>query len=331
MKKFTLIIVTAALIAGLTGCNKTENPDSSNDSTSTSIQTNVTESTESEESTDSADSEPLSDDVKRLIEEYPCVLDFKGRDGTVLQPSDITRVEFPTPEAIEADILNTGVIYGFAYMEYGAPVFATTLGNDDWKSDGDGFTDIIEWLHYREDKAKETAANAKCFTVRPGDVLENGLVVKSAEMRYGAILPGKPEEWTDPLAAGIDPFSSSKIEFEGTLTLEGILFRYEGNDQYFSVSDDLFFYPDTTKNEYVPLENRIGSDLLAPPNECVGVVYNCSYFLGNLKETNYDVDDIFTDANYARVRITLDNIFIDISGSAYSVENAELVEVERID
>ena len=337
MKKITSIIVTAALIAGLAGCNKTGNSDSSNDSTSTSIQTNATESTESTESTDFADSEPLSDDVKRLIEEYPCVLDFLGQDGTVLPLSDITHIEFPSAEAIKAGLMNTHVTYGLAYMSYGSPVFATSLDNDDWKSDGDGFSDVLDWLRCRRDEAEKSFSDHNFFMVKPGDKLENGLVVKSAETDYTALLPAALEEWNnDPFGTEYNPYFGSRIEFDGTLNLEGVLYKYEGDPQYFSLQNDVFFYPDTTKNEFVPMyQTEITAELL---DSDVAVIHDGWYYLGNLDGygdlpgVDYDVNEIFGDKNYVRVKITLKDICVgSVGDDTQSPQRAKIADIERMD
>lgn len=328
MKKITTIIITAALIAALTGCNKTENPDSSNDSTSTSSQANATQSTESEESTDSADSEPLSDDVKKLLEKFPKVAEYTGYDGNVMPLDRIKNVKF-------SEEFNPTVTYDLGYMTYGSPVFATSLDNDDWKSDGDGFSDVLDWLSYRRDEAEKSFPDHNFFMVKPGDKLKNGLVVKTAEQYCNTLTP-EDEKMCKEMGTPLDILCGGKIEFDGTLTLEGVLYKYEGNPQYFSLQNDVFFYPDTTKNEFVPM--YMEEHIVELLNSDVGVVHDCTYYLGNLNGTDelpsvdYDVDEIFGDKNYARVKITLKDICVGSMGrDSQSPQRAKIADVERLD
>ncbi len=331
--KSTTLTIALALTLSLTGCNKTENPESSNDSTSTSNQTNATESTKSTESTESTDSEPLSDDVKRLIEEYPCVLDFSWWDGTVLSPSDIIRVQFPSDEVIIPK-----VIYGLSYMTYGVPCFATTIGNDDWKSEGNGFSNALDWLVYRRDEVEKSFASRDFFMVKPGDKLENGLVVKSAETTYEAMSPEDLEEWeNNPYTTEYDPFYKTIIELDGMLTLEGILYKYAYNEDYNAAPNDVFFYPDTTKNEFVPMCHNMPPDTALLDSD-VGVIHDGSYYLGNLDgfgnlaSVDYDVNEVLGDKNYARVKITLKDICIgSVDSSTQSPQRAKIADIERID
>lgn len=346
MKKYIALTVfcLSIAIAALTGCGINETsgsvpenstpvstPESTVDNSESSSQNSTQIGSGNSESLSEAEPE-LSDDVKRLIEENPCVLEFKGDDGTVLSLSDITHIKPPPPEYIEANYPSTQVTYGLGYMSYALPVFATTLDNDDWKSDGDGFSDAIDWLIYRRDEAEKASVDRDLFVVKPGNVLENGLVVKSAEMVFEAF----PSEFLreDPKAE-FHPLKS-KIEFDGTLTLEGILYKYEGNPQYFSLPNDVFFYPDTTKNEFVPMYQAETTAALL--NSDVAVIYDDLYYLGNLDGfgdlncVDYDVDEILGDKNYARVKITLKNICIgSINPTTQSPQRAEIADVERID
>lgn len=328
MKKITSILVAAALMMVLAGCNKTENPESSNDSTNTSSQTNATESTESTESTDSADSEPLSDDVKKLLEKYPNVAEYKGRDGEIMPLNKITNITYP-------DGFFPQVTYGLGYMTYGVPCFATTIGNDDWKSEGNGFSNTIDWLNYRIDEAEKSFTESKRFMVKPGDKLENGLVVKSAETVCEVLTPEEEKEW-EGNGRTIPIFNSTKIEFDGELTLEGVLYKYEGDPQYFSVQNDVFFYLDTTKNDFVPMNHTIATTELLDSEG--GVIHCGSYYLGNLGDiddlpsVDYDVDEILGDKNYARVKLTLKNIYLDSSmNNSQSCQNAQIADAELLD
>lgn len=330
-----LSLAVAVSAISLGACSKSETGDTSEDEISTVGNDNST----SENSTESDPEPELSDDVKRLIEEYPCVLEFTKDDGTVLSPSDITSVQFPTEENIKNNYLVSKVTYGFGYMTYGLPVFATTLDNDDWKSEGDGFSNAIDWVIYRRDEAEKLSDNYVRFEVRPGDKLENGLVVKSAETVYTAQLPEDLEEWgNDSNAPEYNPFSSCKIEFDGTLTLEGVLYKYAYDETYNAAPNDVFFYPDTTKNEFVPMWQNMMPQVALFDSDTT-IIYEDLYYLGNLDSANdwlpsvdYDVDEVFGDKNYVRVRITLKDICVgSLDKSTQSAQRAKIADVELID
>lgn len=330
--------LTVVLTMSLSGCNsETPNsaPVSNPVSSPASDNSGNTEQVSEPGSEDSKTEPELSDDVKRLIEEYPCVLEYTKRDGTVLSPNDIINVQFPNDE-----IILPKVTYGSAEMSYGLPFFATTLDNDDWMSDGDGFSNAIDWLVYRRDEVEESFAGID-FEVKPGDKLENGLVVKSAETVYEAMPPEALEEWkNDPYASDFDITDlilKTKIEFDGTLTLEGILFKYARDEDYFAAPNDVFFYPDTTKNKFVPMWHKSTHPNAALLDPDFAVIYSDQYYLGNLdgyadlSGADYDVDEVLGDRNYARVKITLKNICIgSIDRTTQSPQRAQIADVERI-
>ena len=325
MKRITSIIITAALIAALAGCNKAENSDSN--STSTADNSTTESAVESDGNTSTSEPE-LSDDVKKLLEKFPKVAEYTGYDGNVMPLDRIKNVKF-------SEEFNPTVTYDLGYMTYGSPVFATSLDNDDWKSDGDGFSDVLDWLRYCRDEAEKSFPDHNFFMVKSGDKLENGLVVKTAE-QYCITLTPEDEKMCEEMGTPLNILSGGKIEFDGTLTLEGVLYKYEGDPQYFSLQNDVFFYPDTTKNEFVPM--YWAGPTVELLNSDVGVIHDGSYYLGNLgniddiPSVDYDVDEIFGDKNYARVRITLENIYFDSSMSnSSSFQNARIADAELLD
>lgn len=80
--------------------------------------------------------------------------------------------------------------------------------------------------------------------VKPGDVLENGLVVKSASCIF------KGDVTTDGTKHTILPRTS--VEFENTLTLTGILYCQAENIGY-KEEGELFFFADSTENSQIPV------------------------------------------------------------------------------
>ena len=94
MKRQITAVITAALIlANLTACCTNTEPN--NNSSEISDSGNGISSPNSTDNSEPQKAE-LSNDIKRLIDEYPCVLEFTKRDDTVLSPSEIIRVQFPS-------------------------------------------------------------------------------------------------------------------------------------------------------------------------------------------------------------------------------------------
>lgn len=322
------LTVALALMLSLAGCNKSEKPNSSNDSTSISSQTNATESTKSVESTESADSEPLSNEVKKFLEKYPSVAEYVGRDGKIIPTSKIVSVDFGSEEEVRSPT----VAYNLSYITYGIPCYADTLDGS-WKTEGD-YSTIYDWISDRRDKAEKNFANSEFIMVKPGDKLENGLVVKSAKLVYYALTPEEEKELKES-GAQFGGIASDLIEFDGTLTLEGMLFRYTADPDYFEIPNDVFFYPNTTKNKFVPMWNNDISDVSFDSD--IGMVSVGSYFLGNPDKDGVNmnlVDEALGEANYAYVKITLENFriggdLLDNGGSR--PQRADIVNIERID
>lgn len=328
--KILAAVLAATLLAGC-AAKSTESSEASQPLVSTATEISSVTQSGSESVPESRE---LPDDVKKLLEKCPNIPDYTDANGDLLSPYDITHIEYPTEENGH---INSLITYGSAFITYALPIYASTLDGDDWKSDGDGFSDAMEWVVYRSEEADKALAKRKCFEVKPGDVLENGLTVKSAETVYEAF---EPDSWADLNSNPYWTFGPLRttIEFEGTLTLEGILFKYEGNPDYFSSPNDVFFYPDTTKNAFVPKysdgDNALSAMAILSPNHAV--VHDGEYYLGNLNTTldlfsaDYDVDEVLGDTNYARVKITLKDITLGILNGA-TAQRAKIADVEVLD
>ncbi len=329
--KLLASVFAATLLAGC-AAKSTESSEASQPIVST-----ATEISSAAQSEPEPESRELPEDVAKLLEECPNILDYTDANGDPLSPYDITHIEYPTEENGN---LTSLITYGSAFISYALPIYDSTLDNDNWQNDGDGFSNAVEWVVYRSEEADKALAERKCFEVKPGDVLENGLTVKSAETVYEAF---EPDAWAELNGSEYWTFGplTTTIEFEGTLTLEGILFKYEGNPQYFSSPNDVFFYPDTTKNAFVPKyiegdQALSATAILKYPDDAV--VYDGEYYLGNLNtnldlfSADYDVDEVLGDTNYARVKITLKDITLGtLNGTTQSTQRAKIADVEVLD
>ncbi|HBH95687.1 MAG TPA: hypothetical protein DDX91_08030 [Ruminococcaceae bacterium] len=129
------------------------------------------------------------------------------------------------------------LVYDGAYIRYASPIYIDTdfnpslyhFSSDTWNSG------ILS-------ETREIIG--ECFKVKKGDVLENGLKVMEARSLKKANLYYAQHEF--------NAFYSSEIIFEGSLTLEGVLYR--SPEYEFGVADEneVLFFPNPTKNGFIP-------------------------------------------------------------------------------
>lgn len=134
--------------------------------------------------------------------------DIPFPDGSVLSASEASETF--------GDTSSPGLIFDFGFLRYAKPVFMNSFDDPEiFDFSADSFNVPTESIIYYE---------PDFFKVRAGDVLENGMTVKSAS--YGVERTGGMSVRT------------SKIALEGEATLNGILFRKDGLTG---------FYPDPTE------------------------------------------------------------------------------------
>ncbi|MBD5128528.1 MAG: hypothetical protein HDT43_01165 [Ruminococcaceae bacterium] len=342
MKKLTAIICILALLTAFTGCNNNETSDSFPENTGVSAPestTENTESTENSESTPESSSVPeqrLSDEELEMISKLE-VQSFVGVDGETVMATDAAEVfdaEKPHNEVgspgfkfdsvtvgddvleldedgnfIEHERLSTVLRYDFAYIRYCRPLFY--IGE---MLDKDVEQQMIDELP--EDK---------WFKVRAGDKLDCGLTVKKAVYEH---FPAETYENT---------IRDNYIEFDGEVTLEGIMSAVKNDDAYLVKMNDLTFRPDPTKTsgipdctraldtEYVISRGMYNSD---------GDYYLADGYAAWIIGTVDDIDSgyILGDDDVVRVKVTLKNVKY---GGILSVDlpafYAEITDIERID
>lgn len=223
-----------------------------------------------------------------------------------------------------AEQINGNVRFdNFTYLRWATPVFDNTLKTPD----------LINWATYDmpkyDDILRQKQKDPKWFSVKPGDVLENGLVVKSARCSF------REANFYDGRKSVIQ--SKSEVVFENTLTLSGVLYCSPEDDAYIT-SGDLFFFADSTDNPNIPVINRSNEageyDLERYVFSDAAFVCDGMYFrVGDIDHVSVDLSGIINRGELCEVRVTLDNIrlgYNDGSGSFIIGAYADIVSIEKI-
>ncbi|MBD5104046.1 MAG: hypothetical protein HDT47_04180 [Ruminococcaceae bacterium] len=221
-------------------------------------------------------------------------------DGSTLSPSEASETFGSTS--------SPGLIFDFAFMRYAEPVFSHTIDDPDiYDFDTFSFNVSDEDLIY---------ISPDYFKVQAGDVLQNGLTVKSASFGIEC--------------GGGQNISTSKITLDGEITIEGILGR-----QYGAV----LFYPDPAQNPIPLSSGRKGEeDVIA--NYLTDLDGNFALVTdgGTIYPKNdFNTEDILGSGNYVKGRLTLRDITylcsdyedMQAAGMVYDdIETAEFVSFE---
>lgn len=320
MKKIITVICAAALLSSLTGCNNETASDggtsrstpesASTDSNGSTVGT--PESSESApESTDSVPETPESTVPENETGE-PTLEELIGRftpdvltlpDGTELNKTEA--VWGVGGESYAILKFNVGV------MRYCDPVFQSSYDDPD-SFDWENYT-FLQPVEQYEDREQNIRV------VKAGDVLENGMTVKSAYIDFES---GMSNDLY---------YKWSKIELEGEQTVEGILYLRE-EDNYAAFKDHLELYIDATKCEYLPMHyQQYGTrawTFAYHEHKVAVTVDGCYYDLGSINECTLDLSDVFLDSPFAKVKAVIKDPVLKISESAAPQVTAELVNIE---
>ena len=292
MKKITALALVLAAALALSACQSGDNVQVENGGGNASQTTaekapeenggndgedNSNENGESD-SDKNADDQPTGntpgDDVLALIEQFG-VDSFTGPDGAEVKLTEATSQ------------LNDYILhFDFAYMRYAQPVYSDTVANPDLY-DFDNFAFTVD-----ENAEVDTAY----FKVVKGQTLDNGLTVKEASYEMSS----------DSLMYS-DGFTTTSVELEGEITLEGLLFCFF-EEEYGFDQDDVIFYPNPASGTvpliYSPNSNtKNGVDLYS---EFAFVCDSDFLRLGSVNEIGSS--DWFKDGSYVRVKATLENL-----------------------
>ncbi|MCM1165275.1 MAG: hypothetical protein NC299_05150 [Lachnospiraceae bacterium] len=311
IKKVITAICIAALLASLAGCSgETASDGSSSVPESSGGTESTTESTSSSESApESTESAPESSEPE---EEY--------KEPTLEELiAGFTLDEIPLPDGIV--LKKTEAVEGMGsadysilkfdvgVLSYSLPVFQSSYGDPD----------SFDWDNYVFLEPVETQGEHKSVTVRAGDTLENGMTVKSAYTYFEA--QGEPY------------YKDSVIQLEGEMTVEGILYCRE-EDDYGVYAGDLELYIDTSKTENVPMKyeqyGRTTWTYTFPEHKMAITIDGTFYDFGNIGDCGVDMDEVFLESPFAKVRATFKDPLLRITESTARRITAELVDIEVI-
>lgn len=341
MKKQIMSIIAAALIlANLTACCTNTEPN--NNSSEISDSGNGISSPDSTDNSESAPKSPNSSPEQQLSNEQLEMISklkiqsFVGPDGETVQAADAadifdteaTHAEIGSPgfkfdskaisdeiefdadgNMIDPEMVSTVLRYNFAYIRYRRPLFYK----------GEMLDKVAEQTMIDE------LPEDKWFKVKAGDKLDCGLTVKKAVYERFPV---------ETHAATRDNY----IEFDGEITLEGLLFAVNNNNDYLVEMGDLTFTPDPTKTNGIPdcivelntNTNYVISRMMYSGGDYVLTDGGTAWIIGTVDDI--DKDYIFGDDELVRAKVTLTNVKY---GGILSVDlpafYAEIVDVERID
>ena len=298
MKKFAAIIITLAALVNLTACGKTPTEDSNSLSDGGASTADIQQNSDSGQQF-SEDGTSAGDDVRALIDAF-ALEEFTAPDGSILKRSDAVKAE-------STGTITFAVGYDFAFVRYAQPVWWSSVDDPD-HIDWDTLENAGDSLEYPE--------NAQYFRVKKGDTLENGLTVKNAEYFY---------------AIDESTFANT-VEFDGELTIEGILYYVPSDTEYAIGKDDVFFFADPTKCGTIPVP-VLSAPLLegwVDAESRLAVDYDGNRIqAGKLDALPDSVAESLKEQNGVRVTATLRNIRL-IQAMYGPAMFAEIVSAETV-
>ncbi len=289
--RIAICLFAVTLTAGslmLNGCNSVPESDP--------VSAPSSDNTDNGGDTQSTSSVVLDPETIKLIDGFP--LDtFVGFDGKEVKKTDAVGAM----QGEDGQI--TYLTYDFAYLRYAKPVWKNTLLN----------ADLIDWetFEFNDDTARRISA-PNYFSVKAGDVLDNGLSVKNATtIFYPQRVDGENG------GSGLEICQSrSTVNFEGQLTLNGILHYVAEDTDYVDMGGDLFFYADpsdgkliTPSKENIKMERLVS--IVDPETKFALLCDGQRFYLGNVNEGNViDLSGVINSGEYRNATVTLDNVRI---------------------
>lgn len=280
MKKNAGIAVLLAAVLTLSACGTNDNVQVENGGGSSSQNTagNAPEESGEETPEETPEDRPAEntpgEDVQALIEQFE-VDSFTAPDGEEVKLTEATSQ------------LNDYVLhFDFAYMRYAQPIYSDTVANPD----------LYDFENFEFTVDEYAEVETEYFKVVKGQKLDNGLTVKEASYEMSS----------DSLKYS-DGFTTTSVELEGEITVEGLLFCFF-EEEYGFDQDDVIFYPNPASGTvpliYSPYSNtKNGVDLYS---EFAFVCDSDFLRLGSVNEIGSS--DWFKDGSYVRVKATLENL-----------------------
>ncbi len=232
-------------------------------------------------------------------------------DGTELDPSLAVRASGSN------DSVGT-LIFDFAYIAYAEPNLTTSIDNPDMES----------WEEFRNRELQSPPDKKRYVKIKAGDVLENGLKVKTAY--YGQ---------DTCMGEDGDYLSFTRVETEGELTLNGILIRaskqeYEGYEMSPYQEGQIYFIP---YGADVPVHDiTIHSHYIDSVTEDFKAVSDAPLLrVGKIDEMPQemldDLDAFFKDGDVVKAKVTIKDPIMGYALGPGLRYYADLVSFEKHD
>ena len=307
MKKMTALALLLAAALTLSACGTNDNVQVENGGGSSSQNTadNAPEESSENSSEETPEGTPEdrpaentpSEDVLALIEQFE-VDSFTAPDGEEVKLTEAT-----------SQLNDYALHFDFAYMRYANPIYSDTVANPD----------LYDFENFEFTVDEYAEVETEYFKVVKGQTLDNGLTVKEASYEMSS----------DSLKYS-DGFTTTNVELEGEITLEGLLFCFF-EEEYGFDQDEVIFYPNPASGTvpliYSPYHNtKNGVDLYS---EFAFVCDSDFMRLGSVNEIGSS--DWFKDGSYVRVKVTLDNLKLNDSDFMGVNCSATLKNVEFLD
>lgn len=230
-----------------------------------------------------------------------------------LENSNDSRIEIIAPDGSILDLSTTTknaydeYAFDFSFVRFAKTPLCTTLD----------ISDKSEWEQIIENQKIEISDYTK---IKVGDKLENGLVVKSATTSTG-----------ETPATGV-----YRAEFDGELTLGGVLYLYPDGEWYNVDGGDLIFLADPAQSDPIPILssalndeysfrffNVDGSDFEASGDHTM-------LRLGNITDCEIDLSGTISAGEYVKAKIKVNGFGGYCSDTFGSGLYANLVSAERL-
>lgn len=352
MKKSHIAVIFVSMmiagLAGFTGCNNNETPESVPDSgNSVSAPESTVGNSDNSDNSDNSESalestdlgtpaapkHELSEEAQKLLSEVR-KQSFVGPDGETVHAADAADIYtgdrgqlyddelLPEPNDIfkDEDWIDTLLKYDFAYIGYVKPYCNFVIEEAGVEPD---YSEVLAW----GDELEALQDDREWFKVKAGDTLANGLTVIKAECE---VLPTLKTD-----------YYSMKLQLDGEFTMEGIL-TFTPKGDYLLVDGEGIFNPDAVNTSGVPLLYNGSADNRGyyTVSAYTGGYVACDgqgMRIGLIDDRNIDKQEIFGDNNYAHVRITFKDPEFHTDNRTEQMQAAfieldgEIVDIERVD
>lgn len=265
-----------------------------------------------------------ADTVEALIENFPV--------DEIIFPDGSTASKYEAAWARNMD-LNYELGFDYSFIRYAKAPLQTTLDDPE----------LYDWETY-EYKEKEPYVYApEYFKVKAGDKLSNGLTVKSASYSVG-------REITVPGIVFSEPYYTyrSEVEYEGQLTLSGVLYWYSGPYTDYKGGKYIFF-ADPSQSDPIPMTSHGLMNKAGPPDYefLRSLSDDADHFAAISEQVKFNfnnidkiqIENIVAEGEAVKVKITIDNIrtsyalddeHYDLTYSRVRIISADLVSIELI-